>query len=68
MPWLMTIGFLLVCLGGCTPAGVLATGAAAATAVELYCQSTTESGKQALRDHVTAGTPVIACPRLEMVP
>lgn len=30
--------------------------------VDIYCASLTEAGKQLVRDRVTGGTPILACP------
>ncbi|CAN5427199.1 hypothetical protein BH10PSE5_BH10PSE5_31970 [soil metagenome] len=30
--------------------------------VDLYCATITDAGKQVIRDRVTAGTPILACP------
>ena len=30
--------------------------------VDLYCVAITDAGKQVIRDRVTAGTPILACP------
>ena len=48
-------------LGSCTSAGVVVAGMAVATAVDTYCRSTTEAGKQAVRDRLTGGVQILAC-------
>ncbi|WPZ36271.1 hypothetical protein T8K17_08985 [Thalassobaculum sp. OXR-137] len=48
-------------VGSCTPAGVMVAGMAVATAVDTYCRTTTEAGKQAVRDRLSAGVRVVAC-------
>ena len=48
-------------VGSCTPAGVVVAGMAVATAVDTYCRSTTEAGKRAVRDRLTAGVRIVAC-------
>lgn len=57
----LVAGALALCLGGCMPAVVLATGGLVAATVDAYCASTTDPAKQAVRDRVSGGTPVIAC-------
>ncbi|MDF1791436.1 MAG: hypothetical protein P1U88_05965 [Thalassobaculaceae bacterium] len=63
---ILVIGLLVIAVYGCTPVGVVTVGAFAAAAVDAYCEAISESGKQALRDRVTAGTQVIACSASEV--
>lgn len=48
---------------GCHPVPVmLAVGGALSAVGEAYCSATSEQGKQALRDRVSGGRPLFACP------
>lgn len=54
---------LLALVQGCHPAPVaLALGGALAAAGDAYCAGITEQGKEALRDRLTGGRPLLACP------
>lgn len=54
---------LVLSLGGCLAAPVvLAIGGALVTAADAYCGAVTDTAKQALRDRVTAGRALVACP------
>lgn len=59
----------LLALGGCAgiPVATVVLGAQAALAAasSSYCASTTAQAKQAVRDRLTGGVPVIPCPGAE---
>lgn len=58
---LMAVSLAIAALSGCTPAAFLAAGGLVAAAVESYCTATSDLGKQAVRDRLSSGTPVLAC-------
>lgn len=54
---------ILMLVEGCHPVPVmLAVGGALAAAGDSYCSTTSEPGRQALRDRLTGGRPLLACP------
>lgn len=52
------LGIIIPLLGACNPAMVAMV---AGTALTTYCASTTEDGKQAIRDKATGGKQILAC-------
>lgn len=64
-PWRATacaVAILLLLEGCLSAPAVLAVGGALAVAGDAYCSSTSELGKQAARDRLTGGRPLLLCP------
>ncbi|MBB4268169.1 hypothetical protein [Roseospira visakhapatnamensis] len=51
---------LIYVLSACAP--LVGVGAVAVGAAGLYCAGVSDAGKQAARDALTGGVPLIACP------
>ena len=54
----------LVALAALTLSGCagLTPGQGVKLGVDLYCATITDAGKQVIRDRLTSGTPIVACP------
>lgn len=56
------VASLALSLGSCAAAPlILAAGGAVAMAADTYCRSVTDEARQAVRDRLTEGVPVIRC-------